>query len=484
MHERVRVHDWAATPLGPIAEWPPNLRALVDVLLGTGFPTLLLWGDAHLQIYNDPYRLLITEREQPLGVSHHESWPDHRAYNSAIFERVMRGETIVTYNAPITYRRPNAPPEIWISFSYSPVHDDSGSIAGIWISFIETTEQVRAEAMLRESEAQLAQILNVVPVGVSLFDTTGRIVRVNPEMRRLFGDRTASRVASRRHSMFDREGRPLDPDQYPSARALRGERVPPETELALDIEGARRWLRIGAVPFMRDGDLAGGVVIAHDATKTREYTDHMKVLVAELQHRTRNLIAVVRSLADKTLRGSASLDDFSMKYRPRLAALARVQGLLAYLPEGERVTFDALLRAELTAHAAFEGGARVTCEGPAGVRLRSSTVQTLALALHELATNAVKYGALSQPAGHLAVRWRVEPAEEEGHRRLHVEWRESGVVMPEVDTAAPDGGYGRELIERVLPYQLKAQTTYELGSDGVRCTIALLIARGAPAQEG
>jgi two-component sensor histidine kinase len=101
-------------------------------------------------------------------------------------------------------------------------------------------------------------------------------------------------------------------------------------------------------------------------------------------------------------------------------------------------------------------------------------VQTFALALHELATNASKHGALAQPGARLAVRWHVEPASEPGRQHLCVDWREGGVVMPQAG-ARSGNGYGRELIEHALPYQLGAKTTYGLGADGVHCTLCLPI---------
>lgn len=246
-------------------------------------------------------------------------------------------------------------------------------------------------------------------------------------------------------------------------------------------EGAWRWHQTRARPLdgAAGGEWVGAMTDVHDL---RELQGRQGVLVAELQHRTRNLLAVVRALADKTMADAAGLDEFRDVFRDRLSALSRVQGLLSRLENGERVTFDGLVRAELAALGALGAdgrGPQVVLDGPEGVRLRSGTVQTFALALHELATNAVKYGVLSRPEGRLLVRWRAE-REESGEQRLHVDWRESGVAMPEAGAAPRGGGYGRELIERALPYQLLARTRYELGPDGVRCSIAVPIpAEGA-----
>ena len=154
------------------------------------------------------------------------------------------------------------------------------------------------------------------------------------------------------------------------------------------------------------------------------------------------------------------------------------------MEEKSRGRSDQLLQAELTAHGVVDEageGPQATLRGLKGIRLRSATVQTFALAIHELTTNALKYGALSRPEGHLEVTWSLEPGEG-GERRLHVDWRETGVSVVHPDGATVEGtvdgmpgpcrkGYGRELIERALPYQLRAQTNYALTAEGVRCTI-------------
>ncbi len=203
----------------------------------------------------------------------------------------------------------------------------------------------------------------------------------------------------------------------------------------------------------------------------REREDRLATVIAELQHRTRNLLTVVSSIADNTMRKSDTFADFAVSYHDRLHALGRVQGLLFRQQRGDRVTFDELIEDELVA-LSVDGGdrARVTLDGPKGIGLPSGTLQTLAMAVHELTTNAVKHGALKQPNGHLTIRWREETLEERGEPWLLIDWKESGVEVP---TSVGGTGQGRELIERVLPYQFGARTTFALEADGVRCTISL-----------
>ena len=95
------------------------------------------------------------------------------------------------------------------------------------------------------------------------------------------------------------------------------------------------------------------------------------------------------------------------------------------------------------------------------------------MALHELMTDAAKYGALKQPNGHLSIRWRQDTLIESSKPWLHLDWKESGVEMPPSDARPQGSGQGRELIERVLPYQFEARTTFALEPDGVHCTISL-----------
>jgi PAS domain S-box-containing protein len=241
-------------------------------------------------------------------------------------------------------------------------------------------------------------------------------------------------------------------------------------------ENRYRHFRTRALPVRDDHNIVEWLGTSTDVDDILQLQEQQSVLVGELQHRTRNLMAVVQAVTMRTLKGAETLEDFRKCIDDRLQALARVQGLLSRREGGLRVPFDVLVREELSAHVELDAagnGKQVSTRGPTGVPLRSATIQTLALALHELATNAVKYGALSRHDGRLVLEWGLR-ATDGGQPLLWVDWRESGVAdMPSINASPRGGGYGRELIERALPYQLGARTSYVFESDGVHCTLEL-----------
>jgi two-component system CheB/CheR fusion protein len=223
-------------------------------------------------------------------------------------------------------------------------------------------------------------------------------------------------------------------------------------------DGAHYLVRLS--PY-RDGDqrMRGAVVTFVDVTGITQAEDQQTVLIRELHHRTRNLLTVVRAIATLTLGKGGSLHSFN----ERLAALGRVQDLVSRSND-DGMDLAVLVQQELDAHGAPDGS-KVEISGPP-VSLGSDRVQVLALALHELATNAMKYGALKQEAGKLSVHWHVE--DDAGQDPCVVlDWTESGVAMPK---DAPGRGYGRHLIERALAMSLG--TTSELASAPTACAAA------------
>ena len=394
--------------------------------------------------------------------------PEDRDYAVGSIGRVRDGES-VTFEYRI--RRPLDGEIRWLRNTDFPIKDEAGRVVRIGGIGHDITELKKTAEALAAAEQRQRALLEGIPQLVWRAVDGGEWTWASPQWIAYTGQLDA-----------DSHGwgwlNFLHPDDHDIARAAWAKAA--ETggfEVECRIRGAApesyRWFQTRAVP-LRDaaGEIVEWLGTSTDVHDLRQLQDEQKVMVAELQHRTRNLMGVVRSLAETTIRSSSSLDEFGPKFRDRIGALARVQGLLSRLKDVDRVTFDELIRAELTAIGGDHAD-RVTLNGPGGIPLRSSTVQTFALALHELATNAVKYGALGQPDGRLAISWRVEPSAGEGGRPwLHVDWVESGVAM--LDAATPEGGgAGRTLIERALPYQLGAKTTFVMGPDGVRCSISL-----------
>ena len=226
------------------------------------------------------------------------------------------------------------------------------------------------------------------------------------------------------------------------------------------------------VPHDRDSHAREWVGSSADIEDLRRMEGEQRALLLEVQHRTRNILAVVAAIARRSLPPNLERDDFGA----RLACLGRVQGFLAR-SSAWSVPLRDLVEAELQAFGDREAE-RAEVNGPR-IELPGPVVHPIALVLHELATNAAKHGAIAQLSGHLAVTWRLEEAVE-GVIRLVIEWRESGVTMPVGPLARH---FGREVIERTVPHQLRGEARLERGADGVCCELALPL-RWAVTQAG
>ena len=215
--------------------------------------------------------------------------------------------------------------------------------------------------------------------------------------------------------------------------------------------------------------------LAAEMAQLQRLQAQQRVLVAELQHRTRNMLAVVRAIAAHSFPGRLGEPELTGFFE-RLSSLGRVQGLISRA-DGERVKLADIVWAELEA-CAYGSRSHLEVHGPT-VRLSSHQVQVVELALHELVTNAVKYGALRSPGGTLSITWETWLGAD-GHHRLALLWRESGVQMPPPGTRRR--GQGRELIENALRFSLHADTQLVFGDDGVWCRIEMpLESRGGSA---
>src|SRR5215207_5266613 len=154
MVERIRTHNWAETPLGCIEAWPQSLRTAVDICLGSGFSSYVWWGRELIQLYNDP-ALAVVRAKHPaaFGAPARDAWSEVWETVGPLVKSVLStGEPVLGEDMPVVPDRGGPREPAYFTLCYSALCDESGSIAGVLVTAIETTEQVRTEVALRESE--------------------------------------------------------------------------------------------------------------------------------------------------------------------------------------------------------------------------------------------------------------------------------------------------------------------------------------------
>jgi two-component sensor histidine kinase len=206
-------------------------------------------------------------------------------------------------------------------------------------------------------------------------------------------------------------------------------------------------------------------VVHRDITQRKELDEQREVIAHELDHRVRNVLSVVSSLVSLSARSATSVEELAHSLHERLRALAATQTLL-WGGERKNVDLSALLQAEL-AHFSDSQGANVVIKGEP-VALSPAAVQPLALAVHELATNSAKYGALSDPRGRVIVT--CEGIRKEDEPMLAIEWRETG--GPPVKPPSRRG-FGTTLIEGMVKRTFQADVSVDYRPEGLVCRLVL-----------
>src|SRR5689334_17516289 len=152
----MRSRDWSTSPLGPPATWPQSLRSVVDLLLQSRFPMFVAWGTELGFLYNDPYaEILGAKHPASLGSRFHDIWSEIWTDISPLIDAAMAGEATYREDLPLLMNRKGFDEQTWFTFSYSPVRDESGKVAGMFCAVFETTGTVLAERALRENEGRL-----------------------------------------------------------------------------------------------------------------------------------------------------------------------------------------------------------------------------------------------------------------------------------------------------------------------------------------
>jgi len=271
----------------------------------------------------------------------------------------------------------------------------------------------------------------------------------------------------------------LHPDDRATAREA-WIRASPGTTLAFNArihhqaEGRYRHFHVRAAPVVTgDGRVAEWLGTSTDVDDLLRLQERQGMLVAELQHRVRNILTVVRSVFGRTMEAGGSAEDLADHFRGRLDSLARTQVIVTQSAAGT-VDLENLVRDELLSVGAMDGPS-LMIDGPP-VALTGKTAESIGLAVHELTTNALKYGALRAKEGRLQIHWTIN-MDDSGTCRLDLTWIEQGV--PAVTLNPARKGFGSELILNALPYQLGAETRLEFRGGGVRCSISVPLSEGA-----
>lgn len=326
----------------------------------------------------------------------------------------------------------------------------------IWLGY----EQARSTTRLRESEGRFAAIFGQAAVGLAEMALDGRFLRVNGAMTRLLG---RSPDGLRQSTVFD-VTHPDDLEE--TARRLEQATVDGEPfqieKRYLKPDGSYVWTIANITRLVDErGRPSGFLSVTADITERREAERVRVLLLAELNHRVKNNLATVQALARQTRRSSSGPADFETAFDARLMALSRAHDLLM----GE--TWSSASLAEIggavLAPYDLDERQRIVISGPL-VRLSPTAAVTMTMALHELATNAAKFGALSLGEGHVVIEWAIDPES----RSLDFAWRETG--GPSVSPPARRG-YGTRLIERGVVQELGGEARLDFSEDGVVCRI-------------
>jgi two-component sensor histidine kinase/PAS domain-containing protein len=473
----VRGKDWSATPLGPMSGWSPALKLVVDIVLNAGFPMALRWGPDFVLIYNDGYRPILGDKHPwALGRPAREAWSEVWDEIQPLHQGILRGgPAVFAEDMLLRIQRFGARwDDARFTLGYSPVHDPTAptGVGGILVTAVETTRSVTDRAQLRAEREHLTDLFRQAPGFICVLSGPDHCFELaNDSYRELVGGRdvVGKTVAAVLPEVVGQRFIILLDQVFATGQPYVGAAVP----ATLDRPGgpAHVFLDFVYQPIRdAEGQVSGIFVEGMDVTERTQAAERQQMLVNELNHRVKNSLATVQSITTQTLRSATTLEGATSAIEDRIQSLARAHDTLTR-ENWSGADLEEVLRRALEPFERREDP-RFVLRGGA-VRLSPSQALALALAFHELATNAAKYGALSDPAGRVEVVWRRAGAE------LKLAWREQGgpPVAP-----LERRGFGSRLLERGLSRELGGSVDLTFAPAGVVCEIVMPLVEPAAGQ--
>jgi PAS domain S-box-containing protein len=378
--------------------------------------------------------------------------PDRQQEEDDIINTLQRGETIQPFE---TVRLTRDGRTIDVSVTISPLRDGRGKLIGASKVARDISERKQRERRLRESEERLSQIINTVNAFVGLLDASGKIIEVNARALEAAGaareDVVGRLMADAPWWSYSPEASKIMSDIV--ARCLAGETV--RCDLQYSAQGEMRWVDFQAAPiFAADGSVAAVVPSGVDITDRKRSEEQVRLLMLEVNHRAKNMLGVVLAIARQTT--STSPHDFLGKLTQRIQSLSVNLDLLVK-NEWQGVDLEPLVHAQL-AYFSDSIGTRIAIEGPE-LRLSREAAQGIGMALHELATNAIKHGALSNEQGRITVAWTCDD------NVFSIYWQEHGGPAVEAPTRR---GFGNTVLTTLAEAAVSGHVSVDYSPAGLR----------------